>query len=100
MNTEEIKQSIAETNEELPGEWVTGIGEGSDTYYIHWYYHDNWQIEVSWHEGQEHTVQIFEVNQDAEYEDQRVNEYPTETNSFEQERDALQWAYGLMEEYQ
>lgn len=100
MNTDEIKQAIAETNAELPGDWVTGIGEGSDTYYQHWYYHDNWEIEMFWEKGQPHTVCLYEVDQDAEYEDQRVAEYPTDTNAFERERDALQWVYGLMEEYQ
>ena len=100
MNTEEIKQSIAETNEGLPNEWTTGIGEASDSYYDHWYHQDNWQIHVYWDEGNPHTVCLYEVDREAEYEDQQVAEYPTKSNSFEHERDALQWAYGLMEKYQ
>lgn len=100
MNSEEIKKSIAETNSELPDGWTTGIGESSDSYYTDWYYHEDWEIEVFWDEGQPHTVCLYEVRGETEYGDKDVSEYPTESNSFGQERDALQWAYGLMEEYQ
>jgi len=98
---EEMRKAIREKDEELPGEWTVGIGEGiSDEQYTEWYYHENWELQVFSDPNQPHTVALYEVNHDVEYEDQRVSEYPTDTNSFDHYRDALQYAYGLMEDYQ
>jgi len=99
MNAEQIRQSIEETNEDLPGEWVTGIGEGGKETYTNWYYHNDWELQVFSDPGQPHTVALYEVREDVEYEDQKVAEYPTETDSFKTEEEAFDHAMELMEKY-
>lgn len=85
---------------EAPGDWTWEAGEGiSDECWTRWAYHQEWEIEIYTDPGHPVTVLLYEVLEIRQNGEGDVSPYPTKSEQFSNEEDAMEYARELMEEY-